>query len=156
MNIRMRRSVRQYRQSTLSGRQRIVLTVAAVYFSSLAFVGIFSMKLQDKVLPGVQICYVWSGYIDGKHFETILSHECINIDEQGSYIWLAVRKETPLGERVYVKRQDVEVAAAGDGVCAIRPIMELNAEVVEICNKELYSGEQVKVLKKDDNEKTGD
>ena len=128
----------------LSRRQRIVLLIAAAYGLILAGLTVFSAQIMESRLPGVRLYYADSGYVGEASYETVVPGECLLSDAEGLFIWLAEEKDTPLGRRIYVRRQPVEVAAAGDDFCALRPVLERNAPVVIGAERELYDGEQVK------------
>ncbi|MGI6107200.1 MAG: hypothetical protein ACOX8B_04620 [Lachnospiraceae bacterium] len=130
-----------------SRRQKAVLAAAGAYTLLLVFLTVFSTQIQKNSLPGVGICYVRNGYLEGESYNTIVSEECICGGQEGTFVWLVTEKDTPLGKRLYVKRQEVEILNVSDGQCAISPILELN-QAVAVTDGELEDGEQV-ILRED-------
>ena len=132
-------------EKKLSRRQKVCLFISIVYFSAMLVLFVFSEQIQERALPVVQTCYVESAYINGRQYEAVVPDKCLLSDEEGLFIWVILLKDTPLGTRQYVKRQAAEIVARGEARCAIRPVLVINALVVMEAERELQSGEQVKI-----------
>ena len=131
--------------SSRSRRQKIVLVIAAAYGLLLIFLTLFSSQVLEASLPEVSVYYSEGGYISGEYFESIVPEDCLRYDAEGSYMYLLVTRDTPLGERMYVRRQSVKIQAISDGFAAVTPVLERRAAVVRESERELESGGQVRM-----------
>ncbi len=134
------------RHGQLSLRQKCILVLAGTYVLLLAGLTAFSSQILAGSLPGVRVSYAGDGYIGDVFYNTVLPEKCLFANADGTTcIWLVTEKDTPLGKRLYVHSQDAAVIRSSDGICAIRPILDLNQPVVREADQELSDGAQVRL-----------
>ena len=137
------------KKKRLFGRQKIVMIVAGIYFFGLAVLTMCSAEIMEKRLPGVKAWYAGERYIEGKLYDTVISEACLRFDTEGTYVWLIVEKNTPLGTRYYVKKQMVEILAQSGQLYGVLSALEPDAPIVCYEERELEDKEQVKYMEDD-------
>ena len=86
-------------------KKNVWLTILAVYLFLLAVLTIFSGEILKLSLPQVETQKVQSMYLDGNYYAQVMEQKAIQHGENGaSFIWAVEKRQTPLGERSYIKR----------------------------------------------------
>ena len=78
-------------------------------------------------------------------YECIVPTSCIREDSNGSFVLVLESKSTPLGNRYYARRYDVEVLAADDNNSAVSGAFEGYEFVITTTSKPVDINQQVRL-----------
>lgn len=102
----------------------------------------FDLKGED-VVPGQSLTL--SVGSKSQSYEVIVPNSAIRQDATGKFVLVVTSKNTPLGNRYYVNRIDVEVLASDDNNSAVKGMLTIGEFVVITSTAPLSSGDQVRL-----------
>ena len=119
----------------------------AGYLFLLAILTIFSGEILKLSLPQVETQKVQSMYLDGNYYAQVMEQKAIQHGENGaSFIWAVEKRQTPLGERSYIKKIPVTVRywEKERMLCAVEGAIQGKTDIVCEWNEELKEGQEVR------------
>ena len=128
-------------------KKNVWLTILAAYLFLLAVLTIFSGEILMLSLPQVETQKVQSMYLDGNYYAQVMEQKAIQHGENGaSFIWAVEKRQTPLGERSYVKKIPVTVRywEKERMLCAVEGAIQGETDIVCEWNEELKEGQEVR------------
>lgn len=102
----------------------------------------FDLKGEDVVAGQSLTLSVGS---KSQNYEVIVPNAAVRQDSQGKFVLVVNSKSTPLGNRYYVNRVDVEVQATDDDNSAVKGMITTGDFVVMTSTAPLKSGDQVRL-----------
>lgn len=78
-------------------------------------------------------------------YDTIIPKSALNEDSNGKFVLTVKSKSSPLGNRYFAERVDVEVLASDEISCAVQGSLNMGEYVITNSSKPINSGEQVKM-----------
>ena len=79
------------------------------------------------------------------NYDYIVPTSCIREDSNGKFILIVEAKSTPLGNRYYARRRDVEVITSDDSQSAIAGALEGYEYVITTTTKPVEENQQVRL-----------
>lgn len=102
----------------------------------------FDLKGEDVVAGQSLTLSVGS---KSQNYEVIVPNAAVRQDSQGKFVLVVNSKSTPLGNRYYVNRVDVDVQATDDDNSAVKGMITTSDFVVMTSTAPLKSGDQVRL-----------
>lgn len=102
----------------------------------------FDLKGED-VVPGQSLTL--SVGQRSQDYEVIVPNSAVKQDAQGKFVLVVTSKNTPLGNRFYVKRVDVEVLASDDNNSALKGDLTAGEFVMITSTAPIADGDQVRL-----------
>lgn len=130
-------------------KRNVWLMIFAVYLLLLAVLTVFSSEILRVSLPQVQTRKVQSMYLDGTYYAQVIEQKAIQHGENGaSFIWAVEKRQTPLGNRSYIKKIPVTVRYLEKErmLCAVEGAIQGEADIVCEWNAELKEGQEVRAV----------
>lgn len=81
-------------------------------------------------------------------YEVIIPKSALNEDSNGKFVLTVKSKSSPLGNRYFAERVDVELLASDEVSCAVQGSLNLGDYVITTSSKPVNSGDQVKMKDK--------
>lgn len=78
-------------------------------------------------------------------YDTIIPKSALNEDSNGKFVLIVKSKSSPLGNRYFAERVDVEVLASDEVSCAVQGSLNMGDYVITTSSKPVNSGDQVKM-----------
>lgn len=78
-------------------------------------------------------------------YDTIIPKSALNEDSNGKFVLIVKSKSSPLGNRYFAERVDVEVLASDEVSCAVQGSLNMGDYVITTSSKPVQSGDQVKM-----------
>lgn len=78
-------------------------------------------------------------------YDTIIPKSALNEDSNGKFVLVVTSKSSPLGNRYFAQRVDVEVLASDEVSCAIQGSLNMGDYVITTSSKPVKDGDQVKM-----------
>ncbi|MDE5946098.1 MAG: biotin/lipoyl-binding protein [Oscillospiraceae bacterium] len=81
-------------------------------------------------------------------YDVIIPKSALNEDSNGKFVLTVKSKSSPLGNRYFAERVDVEILASDEVSCAVQGSLNLGDYVITTSSKPVNSGDQVKMKDK--------
>ena len=81
----------------------------------------------------------------GSTYETVVPKSAIRTDSQGSFVLMITSKSSPLGNRYYAKKIEVNVTASDDTLCAVTGGIAQGDYVITTSSAPIENGDQVRM-----------
>ena len=78
-------------------------------------------------------------------YDTIIPKSALNEDSNGKFVLIVKSKSSPLGNRYFAERVDVEVLASDEVSCAVQGNLNMGDYVITTSSKPVNDGDQVKM-----------
>lgn len=78
-------------------------------------------------------------------YDTIIPKSALNEDSNGKFVLVVTSKSSPLGNRYFAQRVDVEVLASDEVSCAVQGSLNMGDYVITTSSKPVKDGDQVKM-----------
>ncbi len=78
-------------------------------------------------------------------YDTIIPKSALNEDSNGKFVLVVTSKSSPLGNRYFAQRVDVEVLASDEVSCAVQGSLNMGDYVITTSSKPIKDGDQVKM-----------
>lgn len=78
-------------------------------------------------------------------YDTIIPKSALNEDSNGKFVLIVKSKSSPLGNRYFAERVDVEVLASDEISCAVQGNLNMGDYVITTSSKPVNDGDQVKM-----------
>lgn len=78
-------------------------------------------------------------------YDTIIPKSALNEDSNGKFVLIVTSKSSPLGNRYFATRVDVEVLASDEVSCAVQGSLNMGDYVITTSSKPVKDGDQVKM-----------
>lgn len=78
-------------------------------------------------------------------YDTIIPKSALNEDSNGKFVLTVKSKSSPLGNRYFAERVDVEVLASDEVSCAVQGSLNMGEYVITTSSKPVNAGDQVKM-----------
>lgn len=78
-------------------------------------------------------------------YDTIIPKSALNEDSNGKFVLIVKSKSSPLGNRYFAERVDVEVLASDEVSCAVQGSLNMGDYVITTSSKPVNSGDQIKM-----------
>lgn len=90
-------------------RKKIIRLLAVIYLVLLAALTLFSNQILMATLPQVTSGRANSRTVNGTYYNYVLPLDAVFTDQDGSCVFVLETRETPLGDRNYLRRVPVSV-----------------------------------------------
>lgn len=133
------------------GYRKWIRILLGAYLLLLAALTFFSNYFQSVTVPHVNSCKIEGALIEEEYYDmTVPTNACCYDEQHGWYVFEVVRKKTPLGERCYLNKVNVDLLKTdtAQGIVAISAQLGRGDEVVkdndsQYCDKDIVVVERI-------------